>query len=318
MTDSVVVASWQEIEATLGDVDAVAEMEAAFVAYSDGLCVVPPVGELRFDDPPGDVHIKYGYVQGDELYVVKIASGFARNPDLGLPTGDGMMVLFRQATGEPAALLLDRGHLTDLRTAAAGAVCARHLAPPRVSRIGILGTGVQARAQLRHLQGVVDCKRVLAWGRRPEACEAYAQEMRAEGYEVDTAAEPAEIAASCELIVTATAATEPLLRAADVRPGTHITAMGSDTPDKQELEAQILASPAAVVVDSIPQSRERGEVARAVHAGALTESDVVELGDVVAGRAPGRETPEQVTIADLTGVAVQDVRIASAALRALS
>jgi len=312
------LATWPQIEAALERLDPLAEMEAAFRAYSDGRAVVPPVGELRFEDPPGDVHVKCGYVKGEEHYVVKIASGFSANPERGLPSGDGLMLLFRQETGELDALLLDRGKLTDLRTAAAGAVCARHLAPSEVERIGILGTGAQARSQVRLLRGVVACERVLAWGRRAKALEAYREEMTAEGFEVETTLDAREVAASCDLIVTATPATEPLLEAEWIRPGTHLTAVGSDTRGKQELEAAVLARADLVVADSLAQCRERGEIAHALAAGLLREDEVVELGALLAGRARGRTSDEEITVADLTGVAVQDVRIASAVLRALA
>ncbi len=142
------VVRWDEIDSALARVDVVAEIERGFVAYSRGECVVPPVGELIFDEPPGEVHIKYGYVRGEEHYVVKVASGFYGNAKLGLPSGQGMMILFRQATGEPVLVLLDEGRLTDERTAAAGAAAARLLAPPEIEAIGIFGTGIQARLQL--------------------------------------------------------------------------------------------------------------------------------------------------------------------------
>ena len=127
--------------------------------------VVPPVGELVLQDPPGDVHIKYGYLTDDDYYVIKIASGFYENPKLGLPSSNGLMLVFEQKTGELRSILLDEGHLTDVRTAVAGAIAARYLAPSNVSRIGILGTGIQARLQLQYLQPVTSCRDVIVCGR---------------------------------------------------------------------------------------------------------------------------------------------------------
>ncbi|MGZ5423424.1 MAG: ornithine cyclodeaminase family protein, partial [Candidatus Aminicenantales bacterium] len=115
------VVSLAEIRKALGAIDPLPLIEDGFVAYSRGRVIVPPVGELVFDDPPGDVHIKYGYIKGGEVYVIKIASGFTDNPRRGLPSGDGLMLVFDQKTGVLQAILLDEGYLTNLRTAVAGA-----------------------------------------------------------------------------------------------------------------------------------------------------------------------------------------------------
>ena len=134
------------------------EIETGFVLYSEERVVVPPVGFLHFDQPPGDVHIKYGFVTGDEFYVLKMASGFYNNPELDLPVSDGLLLVFSQQTGQLKLILLDECWLTDMRTAAAGAVAAKHLAPKNVQHVGSVGTGVQARMQLEMLRDVVDCQ----------------------------------------------------------------------------------------------------------------------------------------------------------------
>jgi ornithine cyclodeaminase len=303
-----------EIEQALAGLDVLSLIEAGFVAYSEGRAVVPPVGELILDE--GETHIKYGFIRDEPWYVIKIASGFYRNPERGLPSGDGMMLLFSQATGQPVAALLDRGRLTDVRTAAAGAVGARHLAPSRVERIGVAGTGIQARLQVQHLKPITDCREVLAWGRSDERLDTYRRDMEAEGFAVVGTKDPAELGATCNLIVTTTPAGEPFLRASDIRPGTHITAIGSDAPHKQELETGILARAQLVVADSRSQCRARGEIARALDAGAISPDQVSELGDVIAGRAPRRSADDQITVFDSTGVAVQDIQIASAVAQA--
>lgn len=306
-----------EIERALESIDLLPAMEAGFIAYSNDRAVVPPVGELLLEDPPGEVHIKYGYLVGDPFYVIKVASGFYENPSLGLASGDGLMLVFRQETGEPVALLADRAHLTDVRTAVAGAVAARQLAPPRVTRIGVLGTGVQARLQIRHLEEQIDCRRLLVWGRSPDSLEKYRAEMVAAGYEVATTSDSAEVAPACELIVTVTPSRVPLINGSEVNAGTHITAVGSDTVGKQELDVSVLAKADRIVVDSLSQCRERGEIAAGLAAGVIREEDIVELGAVLAGDAEGRSDPEEITVADLTGLAVQDVQAASEVLRAL-
>ena len=302
-----------EIKKALKDLDVLPLIEAGFVAYSEGRAVVPPVGELILDE--GETHIKYGFIRGEPWYVIKIASGFYKNPEHGLPSGDGMMLLFSQATGQPVATLLDHGHLTDIRTAAAGAIGARYLAPSRVERIGVAGAGVQARLQVQHLKPITDCRSVLSWGRTDEELEAYRRDMEADGFDVAVTRDPAELGASCNLIVTTTPATEPLLQAEDIRLGTHISAIGSDAPHKQELDPVILSRASLVVADSRAQCRERGEIARALDAGAISPDQVSELGDVIAGRVPRRTSDDQITVFDSTGVAVQDIQIASAVAR---
>ena len=306
------IVSFDEITAALPGLDLVPAMEAAFERYSTGKAIVPPVGELLFTDPPGEVHIKYGYMRGDDYYVVKIASGFPMNAALGLPSGDGMMLLFQRLTGQLAAVLLDRALLTDVRTAAAGAVAAKRCAPSTVGRIGIMGTGVQARLQLRHLAGVVPCKNVLAWGRNGERLAGYRDDMEREGFAVSTTRDAREVAGTCSLIVTATSAVEPILLGADVLAGTHITAVGSDTPDKRELDSALLAKADIVIADSKQQCLERGEIAHALRERAIAPEAIVELGSIVAGYASGRQSDDQITIVDLTGVAVQDAAVATA------
>ena len=126
-------------------------MEEGFKAYSQGKVVVPPVGELLFENPKGEAHIKYGYIKGDDSYCIKIASGFSNNSKLGIAASQGMMLLFNQKTGQNQAILLDEGLLTDVRTAAAGALVAKYFAPKKIKGIGIVGTGGQARLQLQYL-----------------------------------------------------------------------------------------------------------------------------------------------------------------------
>jgi ornithine cyclodeaminase len=311
-----------EIQTLLDTSSLIDEIEKGFVLYSEGRVVVPPVGFLHFEDPPGDVHIKYGYVPGADHYVLKMASAFYQNPSLGLPAADGVILVFTQRTGALELVLHDKCWLTDMRTAAAGAVAARHLAPTRVECIGIIGTGVQARMQLEMLAGVVDCARCVVWGRDPDKVRTMLDELRGRdairdwGLSLEPAATAEELAARCNLIVTATSATEPLLPAGAVRPGTHITAMGSDDHGKQELHAAILGTADVVVADSRSQCVDHGECGWAVRAGLLDEAAIVELGDVVRDRRLGRTSDDQITVADLTGVAVQDVQIAAMIARA--
>ncbi len=307
-----------EIDAALHGVDLLPRIETAFVAYATGKAVVPPVGELLLPDAQGDVHIKYGYIVGEPYYVIKVASGFYGNPEKGLPSSNGLMLVFSHGTGELLGILLDEGHLTDLRTGAAGAIAAKYLAPKTVRRIGVVGTGTQARYQLRMLQPVTPCRDVLVWGRHPERLARYREEMEAEGFRVQTTFEVRDVMATCELIVTATASRAPLLLRDQLRPGVHITAVGADSPGKQELDPLILRGADVVVADSLSQCLERGEIAHAVRSRCVRPDDVVELGAVIAGTATGRTSDEEISVADLTGVAVQDIEIARTVFEAVT
>jgi len=309
------IISREEIEAILPSLDLTRAIEEGFVAYSSGQAEVPPVGELLLEK--GDVHIKYGYIRQDDFYVIKIASGFYENPTIGLTSGNGLMLLFSQETGEPKGILLDEGYLTDTRTAVAGAVVAKYLAPHKIECIGIVGTGTQAHLQVSYLKSVTSCRQVLVWGRGEDQLARYRQDMETHDFIIETTRSTADILRACNLIVTATPATEPLLTVTDLQAGTHITAIGSDTPYKQELDPAILRDADVVVADSIQQCLVRGEVHKAIRAGYLVQEELVELGDIIAGHTTGRTSDDQVTVADLTGVAVQDIKIATAIYNAV-
>ncbi len=306
-----------QIDEALVGIDVTAAIEEGFVAYSEGRVVVPPVGELVFDDPPGDVHIKYGYIRGDEYFVIKVASGFYNNVSLGLPAADGLMLVFSQKTAQLECILLDECHLTNVRTAAAGAVVAKYLAPKKVERIGVFGAGVQGRMQVEALLPIVDCRDLVVWGTGEAELEAYRAAMSSHGLSIETTLNGDEVAATCNLIVTATPSHRPLLRADQIRSGTHITAMGSDTREKNELEPAILAAADLVVADSVEQCRVRGEICHALEAGVIADSDVLELGNVIADPGLRRADDTQITVADLTGVAVQDIQISKAVYEVL-
>ena len=299
------------------------EIEAGFVLYSEGKVVVPPVGFLHFDQPPGDVHIKYGFVKNDDVYVLKMASGFYNNADLGLPVADGLILVFSQQTGHIELILHDEAWLTDMRTAAAGAVAAKYLAPENVRNIGIVGTGVQARMQLELLKDVVDCQSCIVWGRDASKVQNTIEDLlrnesiQAWGLEIRAAAEIDELVSQCNLIVTTTSARQALIKADQVIEGTHITAMGSDDHGKQELEAELLARADCVVADSISQCVDHGECFHAVEQQLIDADSILELGDVIKNSDLGRTSEEQITIADLTGVAIQDIQIAKMVNRVL-
>ena len=311
------LASLDEIKSALDIPAAITSIEAGFVALSSGKATVPPVGYLGFKTPPGDCHIKYGHIHGDEVFVIKVANGFSKNPARGLPTGQGLMLVMSAETGEPLMLLDDSGYLTDVRTAIAGCIAARYLAPEAVGCIGIVGAGMQARMQLEYLRHARECERVKVWARRGERSAEYRKDMADAGFDVRVAGSLRELCESSSLIVTTTAATAPIVRSQWIRPGTHITAMGSDALGKQELEPALFAKADICAVDSASQCIDHGDSHFAVAGGHVVEADLIELGDIICGKARGRSTSEEITIADLTGVAVQDIQIAKSVWKAL-
>jgi ornithine cyclodeaminase len=305
-----------QIKQMVDQLDVTDLLEEGFVAYSQNRVIVPPVGELIFEKPPGDTHIKYGYIKDDAFFVIKIASGFYENYKLDLPTGSGLMLLFSQKTGMLESILIDEGYLTDIRTAVAGKIVAKYLAPKNIKGIGVFGTGVQGRMQVQYLKTISDCKKIVVWGQASDDFDSFRLEMEKLGYDVQTTTATEDVTDKCNLIITATPSRTPLIRADQLMPGTHITAMGSDTAEKQELESQILQQADIVVADSIEQCMTRGEIYQAMKTNQITKKEVVELGNIITDPQLRRQTDQQLTVADLTGVAVQDIQIAKAVYQA--
>lgn len=293
-------------------VDAIRE---AFRADGEGRAHVPAVINLEVPARRGEFHVKTALIDGVPHVAVKIASGFYDNPAKGLPSGSGLMAVFDANTGLPVALLLDNGFLTDIRTGAAGAVAADALAPSVVTTVGVLGSGLQARHQIRCLRCVRSFPRLVAWSPDRPRLDAYVREMRDEGLDAHAAATPEAVCREADVLITATPARAALVQAEWLRPGQHVTALGSDSPGKQELDAACLARADLFVVDRLTQCAAFGELRHALDAGVLRPDRVhAELGEIVAGVKPGRTRAQQLTIADLTGVGFQDTAIASRAI----
>lgn len=309
----------QTIRAAVTTHDALAAAERAFRALAEDAVELPdPVG-LRVPEVDGEVHVKSAYLIGSPIFAVKIASGFYRNTERGLPTGSGLILIFDAGTGLPLAVLNDGGYLTELRTAAAGALAADLLAPDVLEAVAVLGTGTQARYQVRALAGVRGWERSVAWSPNPEHVSEYCGEMERElGVAFRAAAGPQEAVGDADLIITVTPSRIPLIEAAWLRPDATVIAIGSDGPDKRELPTEALVRADKIVVDRLSQCVVLGELHHAVVEGALDPSSVHgELGDVVVGRVPGREGDELI-ICDLTGVGAQDAAIAEIAWNRLS
>lgn len=303
MTRTVRILREPDVRAALDMTTCIDAVERAFVAYANGEAELPTVIHLDVPEAQGEIHVKAGHLHGAPAYAVKVASGFYGSEP---PAIDGMVVVFDARDGAPLAFLLDGGYLTDTRTGAAGGVAARWLAPSRVRTVAVIGTGIQARAQVEALRLVrPGIEEVRVWGRDPGRAASAAADVG--GVTTRTVEEAVHDA---DVVVTCTASREPLVFAAWIKAGTHVTAVGSDGPGKQELDPALLRSADLLVVDSIAQCRASGELQHALS----EEGRAVELGAICAGRAPGRSAEHQLTICDLTGVGVQDVAAANAVL----
>jgi ectoine utilization protein EutC len=299
------------------DLSAIDVVERAFAALASGKVVMPPILSMEIPEANGEVDVKTAWIPGFDGFAIKVSPGFFDNPKIGLPSLNGLMILFSARTGLVEALLLDNGYLTDVRTAAAGAVAARHLAPSRVETAGVIGTGVQARLQLQAAHLVRPFREALVWGRDGAKAQACADDVAAAlGIPARYEPDPARLVGQCQLVVTTTPAEHPVLRADWLHPGLHVTAMGSDQAGKNEIEAAAIAAADLYVCDRVSQCETLGELRSAIAAGVWTKGTPPELGEIVAGARQGRTSDDQVTICDLTGTGAQDTAIATFAVDA--
>lgn len=300
------------------NIEAVDIVEQAFAALARGAVVMPPILSMAIEEKHGEVDVKTAYVSGMDAFAVKASPGFFDNPSKGLPSLNGLMILFDSDTGIVKAVLLDNGYLTDVRTAAAGAVAARHLAPDSPGTVGVIGAGLQAELQIQALALVRSFEQVLVWARKPERAADYARRMSEKlGVTVRSVDTAEECVRESRVLVTTTPARSPVVHADWLQPGQHITAMGSDSPDKNELEPAVIARADRFVCDRRGQSLAQGELRAAVAAGAVAQDfPVDELGEIIIGSKPGRTGDQAITVCDLTGTGVQDTAIANHAYRA--
>ncbi len=276
-------------------------IETAFEAHGRGDTQMPVKVYLDLPEHHGDFRAMPAYMDGSAG--VKWVNSHPRNPeDHGLPSVLGMYILSDPSTAVPLAVM-DATLLTALRTGAAAAVAAKHLARPDARSVGFVGCGVQARTMLDALRVVLDGLQVVAADQNPDAAATFATEIG--GIVGDVAA-----AAACDIVCTATPSRTPIVRHEWVKPGTHINAMGADAHGKQELESSLMAA-AKVVIDDWQQACASGEVNVPLQEGSLARDDIhAALGEIVARLAPGRETDAEITVFDSTGLAVQDVALA--------
>ncbi|WP_149139473.1 cyclodeaminase [Gemmobacter caeruleus] len=313
MRDPVTILTEADLRALVPlDLAAVDCIEAGFRALATEPVAMPPILRLDIPEHRGEVDVKTAYVPGIDQFAIKISPGFFGNAALGLPSTNGMMVVLSARTGLVQALLLDNGYLTDVRTAAAGAVAARYLSRTDVATAAILGAGMQAEMQAVALSLVRPLRTLRIWARDPARAAALCDRLAARGLTARPCATVDEATGDADIIVTTTPATAPILHAA--APGQHITAMGSDAEHKNEIAPALLAR-ATYVADRLSQTRVLGELHHAIAAGTVApDQPFAELGQIVAGLAPGRVAASQITLADLTGTGIQDTAIAALAV----
>ena len=302
------------VDIDAGAIDLIAD---AFSRLHAGGVRMPPILRLDVPEHNGEVDVKTAYVPGLDGFAIKMSPGFFDNPKLGLPSVNGLMLLFDATTGLVRATMFDNGYLTDVRTAAAGGVAARHLAPAKARSAAVLGAGVQARLQMRALCLERGIETIHVWARDPAKAATCARDLAADLGVAAQAADSAETAVrAADVIITTTPATAPILHADWLRPGQHVTAMGSDAEHKNEVAPEVLARADRLVVDSRTQCERLGELHHALDTGTVrADSAITELGAITAGAAPGRTHADEITFADLTGTGVQDTAIALYAQR---
>jgi ornithine cyclodeaminase/alanine dehydrogenase-like protein (mu-crystallin family) len=299
----------EDIRRALPMREAIEAMRAAFIAFSEGRAHIPQRLSISIPEQEGITLVMPGYVPPDALGL-KVVSVFSRNPARGLPTLSALVVMLDPETGAPAALL-DGAFLTAWRTGAASGLATDLLARPDAESLALIGAGAQARTQLLAVAAVRSLRRVRVYSRTPARAQALIEEMQGqEGIPQDIAVAPTPEAAVAEadIVCTATNSSVPVFDGQALRPGTHINAIGSFTLEMRELDEETFRRAARVVVDSRAAAlAEAGEVVWAIRQGILREADLVELGEIAAGRRPGRERPEEITLFKSVGLAVQDL-----------
>jgi ornithine cyclodeaminase len=287
-------------------------IEDAFKSLSLGKTVMPPILRLDIEKFHGESDVKAAYIEGLDSFAVKVASGFFNNPKLGLPSSNGLMILLDSQTGVIKSVLLDKGYLTDIRTAIAGAIASKYLSNPESSTVAIIGTGIQARMQLEALSLVRDIKNVNVWSRDIKKTHAYIKDVSKNINLNFTAFDNTnEVVNNADILITTTPSKKPLVDFSSLPKGIHITAMGSDAEEKNELEPDIIKNCDVYVPDSQAQTSILGELNHAIKNN-LIKSDMIfnDLGKIIINPELGRKNNDDITVADLTGTGVQDTAIA--------
>lgn len=304
---SVLFLSAPDVKAMLTLDECIAAVELAFRLHGEGKTVPP--GVLGMNVPNGGFHIKAGVLSLSRNYfAAKVNANFPQNPArLGLPTIQGMIILCDADNGIPLALL-DSGDITALRTAAATAVAAKYLARPDSRVVTVCGCGKQGRAQLAALTRLFSLDTVFAYDKNHQHALDFEQELAGElNLSIIVVDSLSDRVRNSDICVTCTTSSEPFVSEDDVCPGVFIAAVGADNPHKQEIHPALMAR-GKIVCDVIEQCAAMGDLHHALEAGAMRiEAVHGELGEIVAGRKPGRESKDEVIVFDSTGMALQDV-----------
>ncbi|MCX6673871.1 MAG: alanine dehydrogenase [Methanothrix sp.] len=296
----------EEVKSLLTMDEAIAAVEKAFYDHAMGRTQMPPKSYLYFSKYDGDLRTMPAYLEGQELAGVKIVNVHAANPKIGLPTVMALLTLISAKNGAPLAIM-GAAFLTAMRTGAAGSLAAKLLARQDSRVVGMIGAGVQARAQLLGLSRRFEIERVMVFDTSQERSRSLEKDSRAFlDCKFLICANPQE-ACECDILVTTTPSRRPVVKDSWILPGTHINAIGADAKGKQELQSS-LTKRAKVFVDDLAQAVHSGEVNVPISEGVLLPEDIyAQIGEVLADKKPGRESETEITIFDSTGLGIQDV-----------
>lgn len=298
----------EEVATLISMKEVIETVEEAYRAFNGDQVIQPGYVGIHLPSPRGEIDFKLGYCKSNEVISMKASSGgFAENPTaFDVPSGMGTILLFDARTCA-LTCVMDGSLITGLRTGAAGAVSVKVLARRNAKRIASIGTGNQARMQIRAIREVMKIEEIHAWDSHPDALRKYRADIEGEfGIPVVTAASKKEAVEQADILITTTRGKGSLVEAPWVRPGTHIVAVGTDQRGKQELDPEVFRN-AKIVNDSIDQCIEKGETWHPLNEGIITREDIhAEMGEILLARKPGRESDEEVTIFDSTGMAIQD------------
>lgn len=290
------------------------EIERAFIAFTEGRAKTYPIVREKVPHHQGIFGIKSGYLMDEEVIGLKAGGFWPDNPKRGLTSHQSTTVLFDPASGQPTALM-DGNHITTIRTAATGALAARLLAREDSKVAAVLGCGTQGTAQADALCHVRPIEEIRAFDLDLANLNRFADKLRDRGVAVETTQSAEQAVRGADVIITATPGHDPVLWAHWVQPGMHISAFGSDTVGKIEVEAALFPR-AKVVVDDLDQATTIGETQHAISQGLVRREDIhATLGEVLAGLKPGRTANEELTIFDATGIAFQDLIAGHLAVR---
>ena len=287
-------------------------IEDAFKSLSLGKTVMPPILRVDIEKYHGESDVKAAYIEGLDSFAVKVASGFFNNPKLGLSSSNGLMILLDSQTGIIKSVLLDKGYLTDVRTAIAGAIASKYLSNPKSSTVAIIGAGIQARMQLEALSLVRSIKNVKVWSRDINKANEYIENLSKKyDFKFQVFDNTHDLVKDTDILITTTPSKNPLIKFDSLPKGIHITAMGSDAEEKNELDPEIIKNCDAYVPDNQGQTMILGELNHAVKNN-LIKNDTIfnDLGKIIINPELGRNNIDDITVADLTGTGVQDTAIA--------